>query len=705
VEGQPTGDGRMIEPGALRWDTQANGPMPIRYAPEDLGAHEGAQVVGTIDSIQRLSDGRIWAEGTFDTGSPIGNEAMRQVYENLTTGISMDLDEIAFEYRVSAELAAEQQAMMDELFAMVPSGAEDDEDENPGPPGGQQTDADGRVTVMSVSPDDEMEVTTGAQIRAATIVAIPAFIGARIGRYQPVPGQQEPAGTAGNPDPDHDGDDDRPGSENDPDRAPASAPAHALAAAAAPADRDAPPAAWFTDPHFAEPTAITVGADGRVRGHIAEWGTCHTGYADQCVSPPQSATGYAYFRTGSVLTREGSEVAVGRITMDTKHAEGSAGALPAIRHYDHTGTAVADVAAGEDEFGIWVAGALRPGLSAAQVRTLRSSPLSGDWRRIGGNLELVAALAVNVPGFPIPRTSGLVASGRLTTLLAAGMVPPRQVLPPGAPGALPVEDLRYLKRLIERDKRERASAAAAFASTVRTSQSAARKAQLARMAKVIRAAGPPQEGAPLPDGPAGPPYEGDKPDSKPDMSGPSDASWIMDDGQALAVACNSALDEAVGQLRGISTDGLPEPVAQAIGLMNAAWAAAHMMLPALGVKDPDATPVGQHASQVMAAFSRAFAEVDDSPWDGGAAMDSCHSASDFRSVCAGERKGDGTPDEKQHWALPHHSHPGAPPNAHGVANALARVNQTDGIDQAAARSHLEAHEKSIHPADKKDGKK
>jgi hypothetical protein len=189
------------------------------------------------------------------------------------------------------------------------------------------------------------------------------------------------------------------------------------------------------------------------------------------------------------------------------------------------------------------------------------------------------------------------------------------------------------------------------------------------------------------------------------MSGPSDASWIMDDGQALAVACNSALDEAVGQLRGISTDGLPEPVAQAIGLMNAAWAAAHMMLPALGVKDPDATPVGQHASQVMAAFSRAFAEVDDSPWDGGAAMDSCHSASDFRSVCAGERKGDGTPDEKQHWALPHHSHPGAPPNAHGVANALARVNQTDGIDQAAARSHLEAHEKSIHPADKKDGKK
>jgi hypothetical protein len=78
--------------------------------------------------------------------------------------------------------------------------------------------------------------------------------------------------------------------------------------------------------------------------------------------------------------------------------------------------------------------------------------LSGDWRRIGGNLELVAALAVNVPGFPVPRPRGLVASGSMQSLVAAGMLPPRKVKRPGTPGALSLDDLRYLKKLAAREK-------------------------------------------------------------------------------------------------------------------------------------------------------------------------------------------------------------------------------------------------------------
>jgi hypothetical protein len=35
------------------------------------------------------------------------------------------------------------------------------------------------------------------------------------------------------------------------------------------------------------------------------------------------------------------------------------------------------------------------------MRTVRAASLSGGWRQIDGNLELVAALAVNFPGFPI----------------------------------------------------------------------------------------------------------------------------------------------------------------------------------------------------------------------------------------------------------------------------------------------------------------
>ena len=109
--------------------------------------------------------------------------------------------------------------------------------------------------------------------------------------------------------------------------------------------------------------------------------------------------------------------------MDTGHAAKSDGPAAAVSHYDNTGTAVADVAAGEDDHGIWVAGAMRPGVSEQQMYNLKATgALSGDWRRIGGNLELVAALAVNVPGFPIPRVEMAASAGRTMSLVAAAVV-------------------------------------------------------------------------------------------------------------------------------------------------------------------------------------------------------------------------------------------------------------------------------------------
>jgi hypothetical protein len=53
-----------------------------------------------------------------------------------------------------------------------------------------------------------------------------------------------------------------------------------------------------------------------------------------------------------------------------------------------------------------------------QIRALRASAPSGDWRPINGSLELVAVCQVNVPGFPIARA--LVASGKVMALVAAG---------------------------------------------------------------------------------------------------------------------------------------------------------------------------------------------------------------------------------------------------------------------------------------------
>lgn len=209
----------------------------------------------------------------------------------------------------------------------------------------------------------------------------------------------------------------------------------AMAAAGGPV---APPAAWFADPALAGPTPVTVGDDGRVLGHLALWGTCHTSVANSCLTPPRSAAGYAHFRTGEVLADDGTRVACGALTFDTGHAPTSgpgSGLAATLAHYDHTGTAWADVAAGEDGYGIWVAGAARPGLTDEQLRTIRASALSGDWRRIGGGLELVAALSVNVPGFPVPRAGLAASSGREPLALVAAGAAAVQHAADGAPAA------------------------------------------------------------------------------------------------------------------------------------------------------------------------------------------------------------------------------------------------------------------------------
>jgi hypothetical protein len=187
------------------------------------------------------------------------------------------------------------------------------------------------------------------------------------------------------------------------------------------------PAEWFMDPELTAPTPVTVTAEGRVFGHIAQWGVCHSGLGlsvgmdDSCTAPPNSPSNYAYYRTGVVDTDQG-EIPVGNLTMGIGHAGARLSANAASAHYDNVDAVVADVVTGEDEFGIWFSGAMRSNLTDDQVRAFKASTLSGDWRRIGGELELVAALSVNVPGFPIPRLGLAASGGRQTALFAAGVI-------------------------------------------------------------------------------------------------------------------------------------------------------------------------------------------------------------------------------------------------------------------------------------------
>lgn len=184
------------------------------------------------------------------------------------------------------------------------------------------------------------------------------------------------------------------------------------------------PSEWFDDPQLDKPTGVVITPEGRTFGHIATWGECHIGLPGVCTAPPASLTDYAYFKTGMVPTRDGSFAEVGQLTIGAGHASDRLGYRGAAAHYDNTCSVWADVNVGEDAHGIWFAGSVRPNITEDMVYAARASGrLSGDWRDIHGNLELTAALTVNVPGFPIPKVGIATEGGRQTALVAAGVVP------------------------------------------------------------------------------------------------------------------------------------------------------------------------------------------------------------------------------------------------------------------------------------------
>jgi hypothetical protein len=420
IEGRITGDGRQIEDNALMWD---DGPLPFFHVRQDQGyGHAGKLSVGHILTLERRAGGLIWGTGTVDLGCIESIECARLIGNGLQPGVSMDLDSVSFEIRVRMELLEEEQQVEDEGPATAAA-------DNP-------VDAEGRVTVIAINDGDEVMVTTGARVRGATSVGEPAFAEATIALTDTDWEDRIAAATAALT------------GEEEP----------MMAASGAPVS---PPAAWFADPQLEGPTPMVITADGRVYGHLAEWGTCHTGHPGQCITPPHSPSSYSYFLTGALHTAEGTEVRVGQITLDTSHAPRNASAAAAMAHYDNTGLAVADITVGEDAYGIWFSGGLRPSVTDEQRRILLASPVSGDWRtfRRNAGLELMAALSVNVQGFPVPRPQGLVASGQMQSLVAAGMIAPAEVprigtatitLSPGL-ADLTMRDLRYLQRIAARE--------------------------------------------------------------------------------------------------------------------------------------------------------------------------------------------------------------------------------------------------------------
>ncbi|MFE9959203.1 hypothetical protein [Micromonospora sp. NPDC005299] len=281
-------------------------PLALRWAREDAPGHEGAVTIGRITTGEVQKSKLVGAGDFFDAVPELG-----EALELLRQGVlfpSVDLDDFEFVF-TDADGTPIEEMSDEEWEAFIEAGEEP------------------YITV------------TKGRVMAVTLVGTQAFMEAKLELVD----DEEPA-------------DGEPSDEEEKEEEPVTA-----AGAAATSKQVAPlypPRTWFDDPSLTELTPITVTADGRVFGHLADR-DCHLSFltGGQCVLPPDEG-GFDWFHRPEIQTAEGELVAVGHITAGTGHADLSASAAAAVEHYDDTGTQVAVVRAGRDaHVGRGVAGA------------------------------------------------------------------------------------------------------------------------------------------------------------------------------------------------------------------------------------------------------------------------------------------------------------------------------------------------------------
>ena len=469
VEGVWTGDGRYIDEGAL---TFRELPLPLMAIDRTTEAHMEAVLIGNITRIERMGR-ELHGYGTFvESGSDEVNRLQTLIRRGELRGISVDLDAVEYEVIMPAEeseptmtedgemsyeiadmkmkvtsarimgatvvpFPAFQEAYIESLAALTASlmttqrvtgwvsAFQSFDDIDFVPPQGAREEAERGLAWRDefnrggteVGVARARDISNGKNLSPDTVNRMVSYFARH---------EVDKQGEGWSPDQDGfpsagriawalwGGDPGRAWAEKVKRQMESREESGSIVASGHPIEAPiVPPSEWFANPELSGPTPLTVTDEGRIFGHLAVWGQCHIGHTNRCVEPPASITNYAHFLTGEILCDDGKRFPVGQITMNGNHAPHNLGAQATSAHYDNTALAAADVTAGEDSFGIWVSGSIRPDLHPNQIRGLMASDVSGDWRRIGGNLELVAVLAVNVPGFPkirVRELEGLVAS-------------------------------------------------------------------------------------------------------------------------------------------------------------------------------------------------------------------------------------------------------------------------------------------------------
>lgn len=417
-----TGDRRRFAEGAL---SSAPLPMPLRWVRADVGGHDGAVTLGAIQTLD-LTGAEARVGGViFDdidaTRMPRlaedVAEAMKLIVEGVL-GLSVDLDAV--------------DAVLVRLGTDTPATDADFED-----------------------PDAELEMLiTKAQVRSATLVAIPAFVETNHTI------QLEAA------DVDEEVEDEIVEETEDE--------LYALVASMGSAGL-VPFSAFLPPVPITGPTPITYDLTATppvAYGHVATWSTCHAGFDDVCLLAPRDPNGGAYrdFHVHRVETTEGT-VYAGRITAGGTHppmGDFAVDAMAVRRAHDAMAT-VAHVRAVEDEWGLLICGPIVDGLDDETLRIMSRRKVSPDWRETVDGLSMIEILAlppgpraVSEPGFPVQ--AGF-ASGRQVALVAS--IGP-EAPDPAAERAVDLADVfreayTVIKEGEAKEARERAEAEAALA--------------------------------------------------------------------------------------------------------------------------------------------------------------------------------------------------------------------------------------------------
>jgi hypothetical protein len=366
-EGEATSDGRYLIPGKIE---HRELPLSLMCQTVTADGHMGAEVCGKLTRIWREEiDGviAIMGSGEFSENEEMGPRAARLVEEQELRGVSVDI-------------APTRRVMLDaDTLEEVP---------------------DAEVEVEKYMNGGYLVGVEG-EIMGATLVPFPAFSKARMRVVS-----KEDAVTAS--------------ADSGVRLVP-----RAITASAAGIAPLRPPRDWFFTPEPDGKFPLTVTDEGQIYGHLATWDQCHHGFANECVLAKRSRTDYSLFHVGTIKTEEGECIDVGRIIVgESGHASISYGAADTNKFYDKTGMVGAFVRAVDGKYGIWLSGAVRSDCPAERVRDMLANPPSGDWRRHNGWLELIAALSVPVPGFPVPRYEYALAASadelEFNTLVATG---------------------------------------------------------------------------------------------------------------------------------------------------------------------------------------------------------------------------------------------------------------------------------------------